>query len=249
MIHIKFIPVHDVLQYLARIPSLLLSGHIITMPSLMLAIVAFVATNLDDIILLTVFFSQVGRDYKTYQIVLGQYIGITALCLMSLPGFFGGKMIPMTWIGLLGIVPIVMGIMKLVELIRADSKDDLEEEPLMTRQQSSHNLDPNASPGWMARILSPQIYAVAAITVADGSDNIGIYVPLFATCTWLQLLLTVAVFYVLTGVWLYIGHKMSGKSAVADVLSKYGDVLVPVVLIGLGIYVLIENESYRLLKW
>ncbi len=33
----------------------------------------------------------------------------------------------------------------------------------------------------LASVLNPQTYKVAAVTVANGGDNIGIYVPLFAS--------------------------------------------------------------------
>jgi cadmium resistance protein CadD (predicted permease) len=47
--------------------------------------IAFAATNLDDILFLTVFFSQ--TDHK-WQVVVGQYLGFTALMLVSLIRFF-----------------------------------------------------------------------------------------------------------------------------------------------------------------
>lgn len=77
------------------------------------AISAFIATNLDDIIILMFFFSQVNSqklNLNIRHIVLGQYLGFVAILLLSLPGFFGGLVISKNWTGLLGLVPIFIGI-------------------------------------------------------------------------------------------------------------------------------------------
>ena len=61
-------------------------------------ITTFIATNIDDIIILMLFFSQLNRQLTVQQIVLGQYLGFTALVLASLVGFLGGLIIPKIWI-------------------------------------------------------------------------------------------------------------------------------------------------------
>jgi cadmium resistance protein CadD (predicted permease) len=68
--------------------------------------IAFSATNLDDILFLTFFFSQTARKW---QVVVGQYLGFTALMLVSLIGFFGGRALPHEWIRWLGVAPIFHG--------------------------------------------------------------------------------------------------------------------------------------------
>src|SRR5438093_8735099 len=72
--------------------------------------VVFSATNLDDIVFLTVFFSQASRRWH---VVVGQYLGFTALVLVSLIGFFGGQVLPHEWLRLFGVAPIAIGIKKL----------------------------------------------------------------------------------------------------------------------------------------
>jgi cadmium resistance protein CadD (predicted permease) len=71
---------------------------------------AFVATNLDDIVILSLFFSQVNAMFRNRHIVTGQYLGFSALVMVSLPSFFGSLILPEPWIGLLGIAPIMIGI-------------------------------------------------------------------------------------------------------------------------------------------
>jgi cadmium resistance protein CadD (predicted permease) len=64
---------------------------------------------------LTIFFSQVNATFRRRHIVIGQYLGFTALIIASLPGFFGGLIVPKAWIGILGLVPIAIGVSQLVE--------------------------------------------------------------------------------------------------------------------------------------
>lgn len=77
-------------------------------------ITAFTATNLDDILILLLFFSQVNAAFRRRHIVAGQYLGFTALVLASLPGFFGSLIFPPDWIGMLGLLPIAIGLSRLL---------------------------------------------------------------------------------------------------------------------------------------
>ncbi|MHC5727858.1 MAG: cadmium resistance transporter [Nostoc sp.] len=77
-------------------------------------IIAFIATNIDDIIILLIFFSQVNVNFRPRHILLGQYLGFTAIIIASLPGFFGGLVVQREWIGLLGLLPITIGLQQLI---------------------------------------------------------------------------------------------------------------------------------------
>jgi cadmium resistance protein CadD (predicted permease) len=81
---------------------------------IILGISTFVSTNIDDIFLLIVFFSNVFR-YPPYQVVIGQYIGIVLLVAISIILSLVSLVIPSFLIGLLGFVPIIIGIKKLIE--------------------------------------------------------------------------------------------------------------------------------------
>ena len=205
--------------------------------ALIAGVTSFVATNIDDIVILTLFFGQVKAGLRVRHIVVGQYLGFTGLVLLSLPGFFGGLLIPASWIGLLGLLPIAIGIFK---LIRPDEDEDeiqtVSEEFLRSQKRSK-----------LASWLSPQTYSVAAVTIANGGDNVGIYVPLFAGSNLASLSVILAVYFVLLGIWCYIAQRIALQPAIAQLLSRYGERLVPWVLIGLGLYILIESKSYRLI--
>ena len=192
-------------------------------------ITAFIATNLDDILILLLFFSQVDASFRHRHIVSGQYLGFGALVLVSLPGFFGGLMFPQDWVGLLGIAPIAIGLNGLL----APNSDESEIE-----------VDPTSSPrSTLAIVLSPQTCSIAAVTFANGGDNVGIYVPLFANCTWDSLLVVLSVFFSMVGVWCYAAYQLTRIPAIAETLSRYGNLLVPFVLIGLGTLILIDSHT------
>ncbi|MBW4576466.1 MAG: cadmium resistance transporter [Aphanothece sp. CMT-3BRIN-NPC111] len=190
---------------------------------------AFTATNLDDIVILLLFFSQVNAVFRRHHIVAGQYLGFGALVVASLPGFFGSLILPRPWIGLLGVIPIAIGINRLLNQ-EADESED-EKEALQ------------AEKSWFASFLSPQTYSVAAVTFANGGDNIGIYVPLFASSSWESLVAILGVFFSLVGVWCYTAYQLTRLGAIADTLTRYGNQLVPFVLIGLGVLILVDSHT------
>ncbi len=203
---------------------------------------AFAATNLDDLLVLVLFFAQINVNFRPYQIVAGQYLGFTTLVLLSLPGFGGGLIISPAWIGLLGLMPIALG---LQQLIQPDSEDTAVP-PIPT---SSAVKAPNPyPPHFLARlkVIPPQIYQVAAVTVANGGDNIGIYVPLFASSDAATLGVILAGFMGLIAGWCWLAKQFTRHPAIARGLMQYGHGIRPFGLIGLGLYILVKSQSYRL---
>ena len=190
---------------------------------------AFTATNLDDILILLLFFSQVNAVFRRRHIVFGQFLGFTALVLASLPGFFGRLIFPPDWIGMLGLLPIAIGLSRLLN----PETDDSEAEAELEQSENS----------FFSSFLSPQTYSVAAVTVANGGDNIGIYVPLFASNTLESLAVILAVFFAMVGVWCYAAYRLIQMRAIADTLTRYGNQLVPFVLIGLGMAILVKSGT------
>lgn len=190
---------------------------------------AFTATNLDDILILLLFFSQVNAVFRRRHIVFGHYLGFSALVLVSLPGFFGSLIFPPDWLGMLGLLPIAIGLSRLLN----PETDDSEGEAELGQSKNS----------FLSNFLSPQTCSVAAVTVANGGDNIGIYVPLFASNTLESLAVVLAVFFAMVGVWCYAAFRLIQMRAIADTLTRYGNQLVPFVLIGLGFAILVKSGT------
>jgi cadmium resistance protein CadD (predicted permease) len=92
-------------------------------------------------------------------------------------------------------------------------------------------------------LLSPQTASVAAITIANGGDNVGIYMPMFASTDALGLGITLVVFFGLVGVWCGAAYRLTQVGAIAELLTRYGNYLVPFVLMGLGVLILIDSHT------
>ena len=209
-------------------------------------VMAFIATNIDDLLLLTIFFSQVNSTFRKRHVVLGQYLGFTVLILASLPGFLGGLVISPAWIGLLGLVPIGLGINQLWHRESTASDVQAVNEGVLSPSDSSIASPRIAVPGIWRSLFNPQIYAVAMTTIANGGDNIGIYVPLFASSDRNRLGITLLIFFGLIGLWCLIAQQLTRQPTITRLITRYGNTFVPIVLIGLGIFIMFESGTFNL---
>ena len=197
--------------------------------------IAFIATNIDDIVILLLFFSQINANFRPQHIVTGQFLGFTVLLILSLSGLFGGLVLSKSWIGLLGLLPMSIGISSLV-----NQEEDSSKEVVAATEE--------AEASTITSFLSPQTYSVAAVTIANGSDNISVYVPLFASCNLESFLVIIGLFFLLLGVWCYVAYKLINNRVIADVLTRYVNYLVPFVLIGLGVFIVLKSEALSPIK-
>ena len=186
-----------------------------------LGIALFATTNIDDVFVLLGFFSDPG--YKARQVVIGQFAGIIALIVISVIGALVAGLIPTAYIGFLGLFPLAIGVRKLFALRKLPT--DEEEVPKKDLGDSN-------------------ILSVAAVTVANGDNNIGVYIPVFAKRPHLEVAELCAVFLVMTAVWCAVAHSLVNRKAVGTVLRKYGRFLLPCVYIGLGAYILIKSNPF-----
>jgi cadmium resistance transport/sequestration family protein len=193
------------------------------------AAVAFITTNVDDILLLMLFFAQVNLSFRKRHVVSGQYLGFIIVLGISLLGFAGTLILPQNLVGLLGLIPIVIGVYQLVR--KHDDDDD--DVPDLSVAQSEGSV--------LAGLLSAHTFRVAGVTLANSADNVSVYVPLFASHNPTDVALIIAIFLVLVGVWCYAGYRLVRYPAIARFLERYGERLMPYVFILLGLYILLES--------
>lgn len=191
-------------------------------------ITAFGSTNIDDIVNLTLFFTQDNSTSRRWDVVAGQYLGLVVIVIASLPAFFSRLVFPHQWLGLLALVPIIKGI----RLWLKPNKNSSEEVQTEIGR---------FSPLPIASFLSPQTYSVASVELAEGNDSIGIYASVFANTNLESLLVIIGVFFVLTGVWCYAAYRLVRNPVMAPVLARYGNILVPPAFIGLGVFILWDS--------
>ncbi|MEU9829685.1 cadmium resistance transporter [Micromonospora chersina] len=173
----------------------------------------FAATNIDDIVVLTVFFVAArgtGRP-RPWQIVAGQYAGIGALVAVAVVVAAGLLVVPDPWTGLLGLLPIALGVRA---LLAGDGDDD----------------EPQAVVG--------TLLGVAGVTVANGADNIAVYVPVFRSLDPAAGLVWLLVFAALVAVWCAVAAALGGHPRVVALVGRAGHWLVPAVFIALGLVIL-----------
>jgi len=180
----------------------------------------FVGTNIDDIIVLTVLFlsSRANGKPRRWQIIAGQYAGLGTLIAASAVAALGLTVVPDRWVGLLGLVPIALGLWGLTQAVRARSDD---EEP--------------------STVVVSGLASVVAVTVANGADNISAYTPMFRTLSVADSLVTVAVFAILVAVWCAAGARLGSHRGVIETVQRFGHWLVPAVFVAIGAVIVIES--------
>lgn len=190
------------------------------------AVGLFAVTNVDDILVLSLFFAQgAGRPGAARRIVIGQYLGFAALLAVAGAAAFGATFLPEGVLPYLGLLPLALGL-KAARRAWRGSGDDEDDGP--------------GSEG------GPGPLEVAAVTFANGGDNIGVYVPVFATAGAAGLTVYTVVFLGLVGVWCLAGRFFATRPVVARALSRWGHVLLPAVLIGLGVLILVDGGAFGL---
>lgn len=186
------------------------------------AIVLFAVTNIDDLIVLALFFAGARAAGGSGRgIVLGQYLGFLVILVGCLAGAAGAGRLPDRDIGYLGFVPILLGLWMAWRNWPAWRPGDAPERA------------PVGTAWW----------AVAGVTVANSGDNIGVYVPAFAGRSVATLAGFTVVFLALVGVWCVAGRLLTAHPAVTAAVRRWGDLLTPVALIAIGCAILIGHHT------
>ena len=213
------------------------------------AIISFISTNIDDIFVLMIFYSQVGEHIKKRHIVIGQYSGIFLLLLISILGSMGLNLFPPQYTGLMGFIPIILGLKISLEYLVSIKLRNCSNAKIDTSNLGV-DLEPTKTKTTVLRtkLINPAILNVFLVTIANGADNIGIYIPLFSRLSAIELMLTLTVFAFLIALWCFIGERLTNFPTIKDGIQKYKDIIVPVVFIGIGIFILIESNIVNLVK-
>ena len=192
------------------------------------SIILYSGTAVDLLIILMLFFAKRKSRKDIINIYLGQFLGSVSLILLSLLFAFVLHYIPSKEIlGLLGLIPIFLG---LKVLLLGDSDGEaIAKEGL---RKDNKNL----------------IFLVAMITFAScGADNIGVFVPYFTTLNLANLIVALLTFLVMIYLLVFSAQKLAQVPSVGETLEKYSRWFIAVVYLGLGIYILIENNIFNML--
>lgn len=188
------------------------------------AVGLFVATNIDDVIVLSLFFARgAGRAGTTRRIVVGQYLGFLGILGAALLTTWGASLaLPESAIPYFGLIPLLLGLRAAWEAWQGEDDDELDER----------------------KKVAP--LTVAAVTFANGGDNIGVYVPVFLSVSPASILTYCAVFLLLVAVLVAIAKFVATRPGIDEVLEKSEHILFPLVLIILGVVILVQGGAFGL---
>jgi cadmium resistance protein CadD (predicted permease) len=193
-----------------------------------LGLVTFVATSLDNLVLLISF---LGNPSYPKRVVAPAYIGailgvVGLAALFSVVARFG----PLQGRGIvfLGLVPLGMGLFYAARLFlpgRISEQDRLEQSMARTMR------------------LRRGRAAVIAVTLAASADSLAAYAALFAD-TRTRLVPAVVAGILLGAIaWTWVAGWIMSQPGPRRFLEKAGPILLPVVLIALGLYILGDSPT------
>lgn len=193
------------------------------MITILTMIVTFIATGIDEMVILILLFAHAKNQNQIRQVYIGQQIGMTFIILLTLlavygiASFFTGK-----WTGIIGFLPIIIGLMELLE-----GDEENENEALLQKSAIFSNLS----------------LRVALVAIVGGAEELAIYIPYFTSLHSQDMLLALITFVIMVPVWCAICHRLGSMNKVYQVIKRYERVIIPIVFIGIGLNVLIESDT------
>ncbi|BDI24215.1 cadmium resistance transporter [Herbiconiux sp. L3-i23] len=196
--------------------------------SILQAIGLFLVTNIDDIIVLSLFFARgAGQRGTTTRILIGQYLGFAGILGAAVLVALGaGVFLPPEFIPYFGLIPLGLGLWAAWQAWRNRDDDDDDDGKIEGKKVA--------------------VWAVAGVTFANGGDNIGVYVPVFLSVGPAAVVAYCVVFLALVAVLVFVAKFIATRRPIAEILERWEHILFPIVLIGLGLFILISGGAFGL---
>lgn len=185
----------------------------------------FIATNIDDIIVLSLFFGRgQGQPGTTRRILLGQYVGFIGILGTAVVVALGAQVfLPEEVLPYFGLIPLSLGLWAAWRTWR--NRDEEDDEAQLEDKRVS-------------------VGTVALVTFANGGDNIGIYVPVFVSLNWPAVLAFCLVFLLLVALLVFAARWITARKPIAEALERWESILFPLVLIALGVIILVTGGAF-----
>ena len=171
--------------------------------------------NIDDIFVIMILLAQATKGTRE-KLIAGHFLGVGLITIVSMLGTFSLQNLPLKYVGILGLVPIGLGIKAWLD--------------------HKKGADDDAPDAQRVSLLS-----MAMITVGNGADNVGVYIPLFTGCSGAERIGAVVVFAVMTALWVFLANSLAEFPRVKAAVGKYKPIVIPVVFILLGIYIIMDS--------
>jgi cadmium resistance protein CadD (predicted permease) len=192
-----------------------------------IAAAAFVGTNVDNGLVAMALVAGAPEE-RAHRIAAGQVAGFLVLVAVAATAAavlfeFSPKVV-----GLLGLVPLAIGVRGLVGLRATRGRTDRESSVAQ-------------------RAVGRSFTAAALVTIASGGDNLAVYIPLFRVGGTARLV-TIALVFVAGEIGLTALVLAGGRHPTArGVMARLGAVAVPVLMCAVGVLVMVEAKTFSLL--
>jgi cadmium resistance protein CadD (predicted permease) len=202
----------------------------------LLAVAAYAATNIDNLFVLLAFLAETGGQRR--RVIAGQFAGSLTLIVGSILLAALLTQFPTGYVGLLGILPIGVGLSKAWTRFRPGNAD---------RENDTQATERTLAPATSATAgAGSSWWTVACVAVANGSDNLAVYVPLYASHSHSEGTFISLVFVVMIGLWCagavwLVEHPLLGAP-----IRRYGTALLPLILVVIGVSVIVQNDTLRI---
>lgn len=183
------------------------------MTLILMAVLAFSATNVDDLMVLLALFADPAM--RPGQIFAGQLLGTWLLTLLAIAVGTSASSVAGSWAHLLGVLPLGIGLHRLV-----------------TPRNGDHS-PPEAADGAMSKVS-----LVTVVTVANGGDNLAAYVPVMIGRSATETTVVAAVWGALTIAWCFAALLIMRHAPQVRTALAFAPRFVPWIYVGLGVYIL-----------
>lgn len=201
--------------------------------TLQIALGAGLPTSFHDNIYLTGFFRKVNRTFRPRHVAVGEFLGFSVLLIISLIDFAARLTVPHRVIGLLGVLPIPIGIQGLINNWQSREARS-QNQQASSRKFSNLRGFQSRKPSFSEALMDSQTHNASAVAISNGSNNLSIYIPLFASLTPLKMAIVIPVLYGFIATWLLLSFNLTRDPGIALALNRYARVFFPFILIFLG---------------
>ena len=189
-----------------------------------LGLLSFTTTNFDNFLLLLLLFS--NKTIPTRTVLLGQYLGMLGILFLSYcVGSAGSFFLPARWIGVLGIVPLLIGLTQLVQGAQLNSR---------------RGASPGDSRSGLAKFSKIGVFTITMMTIANGGDNIAVYSGIFSVRSRFDILLLLGTYIILTAIWCIAGFSISSHKKWGKTIKHLNITVFPFAMIAMGLLILLK---------
>lgn len=177
----------------------------------------FVSTNVDNLLALTALTVSAGPS--RVRVMSGYALSVLAVGVIALGFGAADSLAEPDLIRLLGLVPLAAGVVQLVKLVRAGSGSDVS-------VRSASGILPSL---FVFLAMSADSVAVLGPLVADSANHLEPVV----LGTWL----------VMGAAWVAVAGILAARPSAARLAGRAGAWVAPVLMIGVGIYILLDTPT------